>query len=640
MSLERSPTGLTSLQSAPVFQQSTNVPSEGRDGQSRTPLLQADSFEHTLSSLAPETASIIRWEEIQGLQPLEDGEGAEGYVQRGKWHHADVAVKRYKNAIINWARANGNESNANENAQRDFQRRMREIQLVGRLSRHPNIVHFCGVCFDPLAVVTEYYPKGSLFQLVSNARNGRWQERESLSWTHRLRMLYEVAAGMQYLHTEGCVHGDLRSPNLFIDSHGHVKIGDFGFARVLNDSLSGVPQSRFTNPRWMAPERLDGDPLTFECDLYSFGVVMWEVLTWQEPYKELNDLQVINLVSRGDVRLVVPDSLPDTGVPLQQIYAYKKLMSACLHRNARSRPDFEQIARRLAALRHWETLRMRLRHVLRGLLSSRSRHSSAAYSTGPSRNGPVAQDGATDTTSAASGGTLSVSGAQDVERWLARAPPLHVPVGMGIGAGLTLPMPGDLSALLQGLGLGTGVVGAASVKAGPMQGLQDTLVSVGWLTGPCLSTKDLSGRAPVPELCHYGASAVPWAVKPLPLGDPPSLAASEDAAPTPASCGKTCWPCATPWCRQDEWGFALRTEGLDGEGHDRQGSSMSSTQGAKEGSTLSGSLEKTCCPWVLSAINEVEIAPEVETKLLKPQHMWYGIFGEKPAGWIARVRAH
>jgi serine/threonine protein kinase len=95
---------------------------------------------------------------------------------------------------------------------------MNEVFLLGSLS-HPNIMRFCAVCLDPPMIVTQYYQHGSLFELLKKARRGDRRAAAELTWSKRLDMLRDVAAGMVFLHSRrpAVVHGDLRSPNLLLD---------------------------------------------------------------------------------------------------------------------------------------------------------------------------------------------------------------------------------------------------------------------------------------------------------------------------------------------------------------------------------------------------------------------------------------
>lgn len=95
---------------------------------------------------------------------------------------------------------------------------MDEVYLLGSLS-HPNIMRFCAVCLDPPMIVTQYYQHGSMFDLLKRSRRGDKRSQAELSWSKRVDMLRDVAAGMVFLHSRrpAVVHGDLRSPNLLLD---------------------------------------------------------------------------------------------------------------------------------------------------------------------------------------------------------------------------------------------------------------------------------------------------------------------------------------------------------------------------------------------------------------------------------------
>ncbi|KAK6137530.1 hypothetical protein DH2020_028728 [Rehmannia glutinosa] len=149
----------------------------------------------------------------------------------------------------------------------------KEIDIIRRL-RHPNILLFMGaVCTEEkLAMVTEYltshmdcieYDQGSLFRTLH--RNN-----QSLDIRRRLRMAIDVARGMNYLHHRNppIVHRDLKSSNLLVDKSWTVK------------------------PQWMAPEVLRNEPSTEKSDVFSFGVILWELMTERVPWSDLNSLQV------------------------------------------------------------------------------------------------------------------------------------------------------------------------------------------------------------------------------------------------------------------------------------------------------------------------------------------------------------
>ncbi|GFR47935.1 hypothetical protein Agub_g9738 [Astrephomene gubernaculifera] len=231
---------------------------------------------------------------------------------------------------------------------------IKEARAMAQLSQHPNIVRFIGICLEQPLIVTEYYPRGSVFDLLRKAADGDREACLTLHWNNRLCMLHDLAAGMSYLHSQGYLHGDLRSPNVFVAQQDRVKIGDFGYAKLLGDSGRGsASTSNSANPRWMAPEALKVGRVTLSADVFSFGVVMWELLTWQIPYDELNPFQVIvSLVHDPNFRPALPprEQLPHLP-PYADLDGYLALMQQCWHCDPAARPKFDQVADRLDALK-------------------------------------------------------------------------------------------------------------------------------------------------------------------------------------------------------------------------------------------------------------------------------------------------
>eukprot|EP00879_Flechtneria_rotunda_P011134 GHRR01011632.1.p1 GENE.GHRR01011632.1~~GHRR01011632.1.p1 ORF type:complete len:1046 (+),score=387.29 GHRR01011632.1:425-3139(+) len=233
------------------------------------------------------------------------GSGAEGKVYRGSWTSTEIAAKEY--LAVDDADAakltNKSPSEAAMQGARDALRK--EVMLLTSLN-HPNVVRFCGVCLDPPLVVMEFYKHGSVYALLEKARRQMHNKTSRtlkyvnyLTYDRRLEMLHDVAAGMIYLHKRYYVHGDLRSPNLFVGSDAKVKIGDFGFTKRLNSRQGSMTVKRVTHPRWVAPELLNYNRLSSAADVYSFGIIMYEMLTWKIPFEELSVQQVVLLVVNG-----------------------------------------------------------------------------------------------------------------------------------------------------------------------------------------------------------------------------------------------------------------------------------------------------------------------------------------------------
>lgn len=134
----------------------------------------------------------------------------------------------------------------------------------------------------------EYCQQGSLYDILKKARSDLTVARR-LTWDMRLRMVKNAANGMLHLHTRSppIIHRDLKSPNLLLTSEWVVKVADMGLGTLAEEANVGITTSgSIRNPRWMAPEVINGESATTSSDVYSFGVIMWELLTWEAPFAE------------------------------------------------------------------------------------------------------------------------------------------------------------------------------------------------------------------------------------------------------------------------------------------------------------------------------------------------------------------
>ncbi|KAK2981503.1 hypothetical protein RJ640_030965 [Escallonia rubra] len=251
------------------------------------------------------------------------GAGSFGTVHHADWNGSDVAVKILMEQDFHAERFN------------EF---LREVAIMRRL-RHPNIVLFMGAVTKPpnLSIVTEYLSRGSLYRLLHKPG-----PREMLDERRRLSMAYDVAKGMNYLHRRNppIVHRDLKSPNLLVDKKYTVKVCDFGLSRLkANTFLSS--KSAAGTPEWMAPEVLRDEPSNEKSDIYSFGVILWELATLQQPWSNLNPAQVVAAVGFKCKRLEIPRDLNP------QVAA---LIEACWANEPRKRPSFSSIMESLRPL--------------------------------------------------------------------------------------------------------------------------------------------------------------------------------------------------------------------------------------------------------------------------------------------------
>lgn len=170
-----------------------------------------------------------------------------------------------------------------------------EASILASL-RHPHIVNFLGFCLTPPAIAFEYCARGSVYDVLRAAAADKVLARE-LTWTRRVNMAIDAATGMLHLHsrTPSIVHCDLKTPNLMVAKDWVVKVGDFNLSKLQNEApLSSDPGSNGSpgNPRWLAPEVLEGKKATPASDVYSFGIILWELLTWSVPWSTTNQYMV------------------------------------------------------------------------------------------------------------------------------------------------------------------------------------------------------------------------------------------------------------------------------------------------------------------------------------------------------------
>ncbi|OQR83960.1 protein kinase [Achlya hypogyna] len=254
------------------------------------------------------------------------GGGSYGAVYAGKWLGTDVAIKQARALFIN---AFG------EKVLKDFHK---ECDLMRQL-RHPNIVLFLGSSAQPpnLFLVTELLAKGSLFDIY------HVEERLANIGKHYKRVLQvaiNMARGMAYLHSLSppLIHRDLKSPNIMVDSHWVAKIGDFGLSRIKDETKT---MTKCGSPLWVAPEILQGHRFAEGCDIYSFGIIVWEVASWSEPYPDLSSKEVMKNVAMNGLRPTLPDNCPaDLGI----------LLTQCWRNAPEERPPFTTILDRLLTI--------------------------------------------------------------------------------------------------------------------------------------------------------------------------------------------------------------------------------------------------------------------------------------------------
>uniref|UniRef100_A0AAY4AHN2 receptor protein-tyrosine kinase n=1 Tax=Denticeps clupeoides TaxID=299321 RepID=A0AAY4AHN2_9TELE len=210
---------------------------------------------------------------------------------------------------------------------RDF---LGEASIMGQFD-HPNIIHLEGVVTKskPVMIITEYMENGSLDTFLKK-NDGQFTVIQLVG------MLRGIASGMRYLSDMGYVHRDLAARNILVNSNLVCKVSDFGLSRVLEDD----PEAAYTTRggkipiRWTAPEAIAFRKFTSASDVWSYGIVMWEVMSYGErPYWEMSNQDVIKAVEEN-YRLPGPMDCPA---------ALYHLMMDCWQKDRNCRPKFEEI---------------------------------------------------------------------------------------------------------------------------------------------------------------------------------------------------------------------------------------------------------------------------------------------------------
>ncbi|CAM4733282.1 unnamed protein product [Leuciscus chuanchicus] len=256
------------------------------------------------------------------------GSGSFGTVYKGKWH-GDVAVKILK---------------VTNPTPEQLQAFRNEVAVL-RKTRHVNIVLFMGyMTKTKLAIVTQWCEGSSLYKHLH-------VQETNFQMFQLMDIARQTAQGMDYLHAKNIIHRDMKSNNVFLHEGLTVKIGDFGLATVkARWSGSHRVEQPSGSVLWMAPEVIrmqDNNPYSFQSDVYSYGIVLYELMTGELPYSMIgNRDQIIFMVGRG---YLTPD--------LSKLYkscpkAMKRLVADCIQKTKDDRPLFPQILSSIELLQH------------------------------------------------------------------------------------------------------------------------------------------------------------------------------------------------------------------------------------------------------------------------------------------------
>ncbi|XP_015520313.2 tyrosine kinase receptor Cad96Ca isoform X1 [Neodiprion virginianus] len=256
------------------------------------------------------------------------GEGCFGQVWKceaqdidGKPGPSIVAVKTLK-------------ENATERERLDL---AQELKVMKSLETHPNVVRLLGCCTErePMFVILEYVSGGKLQSFLRASREERNHGGPGLTSRDLTGFVYQIARGMEYLATRGVIHRDLAARNILIDENRACKVADFGFARDVAANQIYERKSEGRLPiRWMAPESLYDNIFSVKSDIWSFGVLIWEIVTLgSTPYPGLAAAEVMKRIKEG-YRLDRPEHCK------RELY---NIMYYCWDKDPACRPSFTEL---------------------------------------------------------------------------------------------------------------------------------------------------------------------------------------------------------------------------------------------------------------------------------------------------------
>ena len=239
------------------------------------------------------------WDEVTLMQEL--ARGSYGRVYLSRKNEATVAMKVFvycDTPVLADTGAYSTEAQSSGPVVTVIPQHLAEEASILASLRHPHIVNFLGFCLAPPAIAFEYCARGSVYDVL-RAASVDAELAKDLTWARRVGMAIDAATGMHHLHsrTPPIVHCDLKSPNLLVAKDWVVKVGDFNLSKLQSEPIhsseaaSGGPG----NPRWLAPEVLEGKRATQASDVYSFGIILWELLTWAIPWSNTNQYMVSSI---------------------------------------------------------------------------------------------------------------------------------------------------------------------------------------------------------------------------------------------------------------------------------------------------------------------------------------------------------
>lgn len=242
-----------------------------------------------------------------------------GQVYLGIWNGKYIAIKKFN-------------IKERHHVKYSLNKFVKEINIISNL-RHPNIVLYIGASINnnEYYMISEYICKGSLFDYLH-------VQKHKITESEQLSIAYEVAIALRYLHSRKITHCDLKSSNLLVLENMKIKVSDFGLSRLKNIFSVSENKGRIGTSHWMPPEIMKAKKYEESSDVYSYGMILWELITGDIPYYGMTPNQIIGLVA--DFGKIVE-------VPKEGNLALRNLIKNCLIYEPERRPNLDHIIKYL-----------------------------------------------------------------------------------------------------------------------------------------------------------------------------------------------------------------------------------------------------------------------------------------------------
>ncbi|XP_052209264.1 serine/threonine-protein kinase STY17-like [Diospyros lotus] len=263
------------------------------------------------------------------------GHGSTAEIHMGTWRGLDVAVKCLDPDFFL----------SNHNGVAFF---AQEVETLSR-QRHPFVLRLIGACLDPPEhawIVTEVFTKTLNEWLHGPGGRGSQRTAPLPPFPERVAKAVEISQAMQCLHQHSpakVIHRDLKPINIFLDDAFHVRVADFGHARFLSDEEKALTGETGTHV-YMAPEVIRCEPYDEKCDVYSFGVILNELITGEYPHidTDYSPYRIAMEVAEGWLRPALPKE-DEEEEDNQYKRVLRELVQVCWHEDAAARPTFASI---------------------------------------------------------------------------------------------------------------------------------------------------------------------------------------------------------------------------------------------------------------------------------------------------------